>query len=365
MTEALRKLGYKTPTKIQQEAIPVLLQGKDIFGCARTGTGKTAAFALPVMQLIEERKGYERRPALKALVLAPTRELAQQISASFHDYGSNLSLKHTTVFGGVSQYAQVQAVRRGVDILVATPGRLLDLVGQKIIRLDDIAYFILDEADRMLDMGFIHDIRKITALLPADRQSAFFSATLTPDVMKLAGSMLINPVSINVVPPSSPAATVQQSVYYVKRENKRSLLKYVLNDPDIAHALVFTRTKRGADVVVRELNRSGISASAIHGNKSQPAREKALSEFKNRKIRVLVATDIASRGIDVDRISHVINFELPEVAETYIHRIGRTARAGNSGFALSFCSAEEKLYLRDISKLIRTNLDVVKVHPFI
>ncbi|HRY31678.1 MAG TPA: DEAD/DEAH box helicase [Bacteroidales bacterium] len=365
LTDALSRLGYKAPTKIQQEAIPVLLQGKDIFGCARTGTGKTASFALPVLQLLEENKGYERKPVLKALVLAPTRELAQQISASFKDYGANLSLQHTTVFGGVSQHAQVQAIRRGVDILVATPGRLLDLVGQKVIRLDDIAFFILDEADRMLDMGFIHDIRKITGLLPENRQSAFFSATLTPEVMKLAGSMLNNPVSINVVPPANPAAAVQQSVYYVKRENKRSLLKHVLNDPDIAHALVFTRTKRGADVVVRELNRSGIRASAIHGNKSQPAREKALDEFKNRKIRVLVATDIASRGIDVDRISHVINFELPEVAETYIHRIGRTARAGNAGIALSFCSAEEKLYLRDISKLIRTNLDVVKVHPFI
>lgn len=365
LTAALSKKGYTTPTPIQIQAIPYILQGKDIFGCAQTGTGKTAAFALPVLQLLEERKGYERTRSIKVLVLAPTRELAQQISESFSVYGSNLSFKHTTVFGGVSQHGQTQALRRGVDILVATPGRLLDLIQQKIIRLDTIEYFVLDEADRMLDMGFIHDIQKIINLLPVRRQTCFFSATASAEVRKLANTLLHNPVSVNVVPASSPTAVVKQSVYYVRKENKRSLLRHVLDNTDIQHALVFTRTKHGADVVVRELNRNGITASAIHGNKSQPARERALNEFKKKSIRVLVATDIASRGIDVDKISHVINFEIPEVAETYIHRIGRTARAGASGVALSFCSAEERPYLRSINKLIRKDIDVVAFHPYL
>ncbi|MCX6270957.1 MAG: DEAD/DEAH box helicase [Bacteroidetes bacterium] len=364
LTEALSKLGYKQPTPIQNQAIPYILEGKDIFGCAQTGTGKTAAFALPILQLLEERKEYERVPVTKVLVLAPTRELAQQINESFSAYGVNLNFKHTTIFGGVSQHSQTQAVRRGVDILVATPGRLLDLIDQKIIKLDTIEYFILDEADRMLDMGFIHDIQKIIRLLPQRRQTAFFSATVSPEVMKLANTLLNKPVSVNVVPTASPTATVDQMVYYVNKENKRSLLRHVLNDSRIENALVFTRTKRGADVVVKELNRNGITASAIHGNKSQPARERALSEFKKRNIRVLVATDIASRGIDIERISHVINFEIPEVAETYIHRIGRTARAGATGTALSFCSNEERTYLKDINKLIRKNIEVVSTHPF-
>ncbi|MHC1708138.1 MAG: DEAD/DEAH box helicase [Bacteroidales bacterium] len=365
LTAALSKKGYTTPTPIQNQAIPHILQGKDIFGCAQTGTGKTAAFALPILQLLEERKEYERTRKIKVLVLAPTRELALQISDSFSVYGSNLPFKYTTVFGGVSQHSQVQILRRGIDILVATPGRLLDLIQQKIIKLDTIEYFVLDEADRMLDMGFIHDMQKIIKLLPVRRQTCFFSATASPEVMKLANTLLHNPVSVNVVTAATPTAIVKQSVYFVKKENKRSLLKHVLEDVSIQNALVFTRTKHGADVVVRELNRNGITASAIHGNKSQPAREKALNEFKKKSIRVLVATDIASRGIDIDRISHVINFEIPEVAETYIHRIGRTARAGASGTALSFCSSEEKPYLKGIHKLIRKDIDVVSVHPFV
>jgi ATP-dependent RNA helicase RhlE len=364
LTAALSQLGYTKPTPIQSQAIPPILQGRDVFGCAQTGTGKTAAFALPVLQLLEENKNYERRRNIKVLVLAPTRELAQQISGSFSEYGSQLSFKNTTVFGGVSQNAQTQALRRGIDILVATPGRLLDLINQKIIDLASVEHFVLDEADRMLDMGFIHDIKKIINFLPQKRQTLFFSATVSRDVMNLAVTLLNDPVKINVVTSSSQTPVVNQSVYYVKQEDKRLLLKHVLEEANIQHALVFTRTKHGADRVVRDLNKNGISASAIHGNKSQPARERALNEFKKKTVRILVATDIASRGIDVENISHVINFEIPEVAETYIHRIGRTARAGASGTALSFCSGEERSYLKAIHKLINNDMAVVNVHPF-
>lgn len=360
---ALDKVGYTSPTPIQQQSIPAILEGRDIFGCAQTGTGKTAAFALPILQLLDSNKDNNKQRNIKALILAPTRELALQISESFRDYGYNLRLSHTTVFGGVSQLAQTKALRAGVDILIATPGRLLDLMNQGFINLNSVEHFVLDEADRMLDMGFINDMKKVIAKLPAKRQTLFFSATAAPDIMKLANTILKNPVHVAVSPVSSTATLVDQSVFYVKRENKRNLLKHVLKSNDIEHVLVFTRTKRGADKVAKDLNKDGIKAEAIHGNKSQGARERALKGFKNRSIRVLVATDIASRGIDVDKLSHVINFEIPEVAETYVHRIGRTGRAGASGTALSFCSQEELSYMKDISKLIKKNIAVSK-HPF-
>ncbi len=360
---ALDKKGYSVPTLIQEQAIPHVLEGKDIFGCAQTGTGKTAAFALPILQLLDARKEANKPRTIKALILAPTRELALQISENFTGYGRNLSLSHTTVFGGVSQLSQTRAIKSGIDILVATPGRLLDLMQQGYIKLDKVEIFVLDEADRMLDMGFINDMKKVIAKLPAKRQTLFFSATASPDIMKLANTILKNPVHVAVSPVSSTATLVQQSVFYVKRENKRLLLKHVLKNNTVENALVFTRTKRGADKVAKELVKDGIKAEAIHGNKSQGARECALKGFKNHSIRVLVATDIASRGIDVDKLSHVINFEIPEVAETYVHRIGRTGRAGASGIALSFCSNEEKAYFKDITKLIKKNIEV-SAHPF-
>jgi ATP-dependent RNA helicase RhlE len=360
---ALTQKGYSIPTPIQQQAIPHILKGCDIFGCAQTGTGKTAAFALPILQLLDENKKPGVK-AIRALILAPTRELAIQISDSFGAYGSNLGLKHTVVFGGVSQLHQTNALNRGIDILVATPGRLLDLMQQGFIKLGNIEYFVLDEADRMLDMGFINDIKKVISKLPLQKQTMLFSATLPDEIKRLAGSLLKNPVSVSVTPVSSPAEAVRQSVYYVRKEDKRALLSHVLLEDEIDHALVFTRTKRGADRVVKELNKKGIKAEAIHGDKSQGARERALRGFKTRSIRILVATDIASRGIDVDKLTHVINFEIPELAETYVHRIGRTGRAGESGIALSFCTSDEMPYMKNISKLIQKNIDVVKTHPF-
>lgn len=362
---ALDKKGYTQPTPIQQQSIPHILEGKDLFGCAQTGTGKTAAFALPVLQLLSQKKlNNPTNKSIKALILAPTRELALQISQSITDYGRNLGISHTTIFGGVGQKAQTMALQRGVDILVATPGRLLDLMNQGFVKLNNIEHFILDEADRMLDMGFINDLRKVIAKLPAKKQTLFFSATVAPDIMKLAHTLLVNPVSVSVTPVSSTAELIHQSVYFVKKENKRSLLNYLLLDNTIHNALVFTRTKHGADKVVKELIKTGIKAEAIHGNKSQSARERALKGFKNSQIRVLVATDIASRGIDIDKLSHVINFEIPEQAETYVHRIGRTGRAGASGKALSFCAREEMSYLKDIQKLTKKNIEVVNAHPF-
>jgi len=364
LISALSKKGYTEPTPIQQKAIPYILQGRDIFGCAQTGTGKTAAFALPILQLLDAKKVQGQRKTIKALVLAPTRELATQISESFSAYGANLGINHAVVFGGVSQHHQVLALKKGVDIIVATPGRLLDLIQQGHIKLHDVQYLVLDEADRMLDMGFINDIKKIIAKLPVKKQTLLFSATLPDEIKKLVASLQKDPVSVSVTPVSSTTSLVKQSVYYVEKENKRSLLRYVLKNNAIEHALVFTRTKRGADKVVKELNKNGVKAEAIHGNKSQNARERALAGFKNRSIRVLVATDIASRGIDVDKLSHVINFEMPEVAETYVHRIGRTGRKGETGIALSFCSHEERDYLKDINKLIKKNIEVVSAHPY-
>ncbi|HQQ95000.1 MAG TPA: DEAD/DEAH box helicase [Bacteroidia bacterium] len=358
---ALDKKGYINPTPIQLQAIPPILEGRDIFGCAQTGTGKTAAFALPILQQLHARPSQKH---VRALILAPTRELASQISDNIKTYGKHLAISHTTIFGGVSQNNQVKDLRRGVDILVATPGRLLDLMQQGFISLSHIEYFVLDEADRMLDMGFINDIKRIIPKLPAKRQTLFFSATAAPDIMKLANTLLNNPLHVSVSPVSSAAPRVEQSVYYVAKENKRSLLKHVLKNDAIEHALVFTRTKRGADKVAKELNSSGIKSEAIHGNKSQGARERALKGFKDRSIRVLVATDIASRGIDVDKLSHVINYEIPEQAETYVHRIGRTGRAGESGLAISFCAADERTYMKDISKLIKQSIAVVSSHPY-
>lgn len=356
LLDALDAVGYTTPTPIQAQSIIPILEGHDIFGCAQTGTGKTAAFALPLLQILDHKEPVKGKRPIKALILAPTRELAIQIGESFRDYGKNTRVRSAVIFGGVSQGKQVNVINAGVDVLIATPGRLLDLMQQGYITLQHITHFVLDEADRMLDMGFIHDIKKVLLKLPKDKQTIFFSATVSPEIKKLAGTLLFEPVNVQVTPVSSTAELVSQSVYYVEKEQKRSLLRQVLIDKDIDHALVFTRTKHGADKVVRELNKSGVKAEAIHGNKSQNARERALKGFKNRDIRVLVATDIASRGIDVDSLSHVINFELPEVAETYVHRIGRTGRAGSLGTAISFCSKDERPYLKGITKLINQQI---------
>lgn len=364
LLSALEKKGYKTPSPIQQQAIPHILAGKDIFGCAQTGTGKTAAFALPILQLLHSKHKPSPKKEIKALILAPTRELAAQISDNFKVYGSNLGFVHTTIFGGVSQFHQVVALKKGVDILIATPGRLLDLMQQGHIKLNHVEFFVLDEADRMLDMGFIHDMKKVIAKLPAKRHTMFFSATAAPNIMKLANTILKDPVSVAVNPVSSTAVTIKEEVYFVEKAKKKLLLKHILKNDNIGHVLVFTRTKHGADKVAKDLNSFGIKAEAIHGNKSQGARERALKGFKERTLRVLVATDIASRGIDVDKLSHVINYEIPEQAETYVHRIGRTGRAGSTGIAISLCMREEIPYLKAIQKLIKKDIEVIKKHPY-
>jgi ATP-dependent RNA helicase RhlE len=362
LTDSITKQGYTQPTPIQEKAIPHILDGRDILGCAQTGTGKTAAFALPILQLLSKPENSGLR-GIKALILAPTRELALQIHESFKAYGSNTHLKYALVFGGVSQHGQVNSIRNGADIVIATPGRLLDLINQGHVKLGGIKYFVLDEADRMLDMGFINDIKKIISHLPQRKQTIFLSATVSPEIRKLADRLLQNPVSITIEPVKSTSALIQQGLYYVTKENKKELLSHILRDAMIENALVFTRTKRGADKVVKDLNRNKIKAEAIHGNKSQGARERALKGFKNRTTRVLVATDIASRGIDIDNLTLVINYELPEVPETYVHRIGRTGRAGASGTALSFCAPDEVPYLRSINKLIHANINEI-THPF-
>ncbi len=363
--QALHTEGYTTPTPIQEQSIPILLQRRDLLGCAQTGTGKTAAFAIPILQILhEEKQSGNAVKGIKALILTPTRELAIQIDESFAAYGKNLNLKHLVVFGGVSQQPQTNALRNGVDILIATPGRLLDLVEQRFINLSQIQLFVLDEADRMLDMGFIHDVKKIITKIPAKRQTLFFSATMPAEIAKLSSTILHNPAKVEVTPVSSTAETIQQSMYFVEKDNKKHLLIHLLKDKTIKTALVFTRTKHGADKVVKELSKAGIGAEAIHGNKSQNARQRALSNFKTGHTRVLVATDIAARGIDVDSLSHVINFELPNIPETYVHRIGRTGRAGASGIAFSFCDMEEKEFLRDIQKLISASVPVVTDHPY-
>ena len=365
--KALKDEGYTNPTPIQQQSIPLVLEKKDLLGCAQTGTGKTAAFAIPLLQLLHQdqqstpRKGNR---TIKALILTPTRELAIQIQESFAAYGKYLDLKHLVIFGGVSQHGQTEALRRGVDILVATPGRLLDLMSQGHVSLKDIKFFVLDEADRMLDMGFVHDVKRVITKLPDNRQTLFFSATMPPEIQKLANAILRDPSKVEVTPVSSTADTITQSVYYVGKQDKRVLLLHLLKEHDIKTVLVFTRTKHGADKVVKDLQKANITAEAIHGNKSQNARQRALSNFKSQHTRVLVATDIAARGIDIDQLTHVINYELPNVPETYVHRIGRTGRAGADGAAFSFCDAEEKAYLRDIHKLIARNIPVVESHPY-
>lgn len=356
--KALKQEGYATPTPIQAEAIPVVLKGFDLLGCAQTGTGKTAAFSLPIIQKLYEQNKIGRTRGIKALVLTPTRELAIQIGESFSAYGRFAKLRHTVIFGGVGQKPQTDALEQGVDVLIATPGRLLDLIGQGFIRLNTLDFFVLDEADRMLDMGFIHDIKRILPLLPKKRQSLFFSATMPPEIERLAGTILHEPEKVEVTPPSSTVDAIEQSVYFVERSEKLNLLKELLQDRSLESVLVFTRTKHGADKVARVLSKAGIGAEAIHGNKSQSSRQRALTQFKDHTTRVLIATDIAARGIDVDHLTHVINYELPNVPETYVHRIGRTGRAGRSGVAFSFCDPEEVPLLKDIHKLIGKTIPV-------
>tara|TARA_R110000850_G_scaffold182360_1_gene307777 strand:- start:28605 stop:29825 length:1221 start_codon:yes stop_codon:yes gene_type:complete len=363
--EALKTEGYTTPTPIQAQTIPLALQGKDVLGCAQTGTGKTAAFAIPIIQLMNQDRGHHsgKRP-IRALILTPTRELAIQIAESFENYGAKTNLKYEVIFGGVSQNSQVRSLKSGVDVLIATPGRLLDLISQKFVQLNQLQFFVLDEADRMLDMGFLNDVKKIITKIPQKRQSLFFSATMPDPIVKLANTILVNPSKVEVTPVSSTANTINQAVYFVDKENKKHLLKEVLSNKQIDRALVFTRTKHGADKVVKDLVKAGIKSQAIHGNKSQNARQRALNSFKTKETRVLVATDIAARGIDIDDLTHVINYELPNIPESYVHRIGRTGRAGTDGIAIAFCDAEEKAYLKDIQKLIGKQIPVLENDNF-
>jgi ATP-dependent RNA helicase RhlE len=361
---ALKESGYDQPTPIQLQSIPVLLQGRDLLGCAQTGTGKTAAFAIPILQRLttKPRSLVPKKP--RVLVLTPTRELAIQVHDSFVNYGKYLPLKHTVIFGGVGQAHQVKTLSKGVDVLVATPGRLLDLINQGFLQLDQLEVFVLDEADRMLDMGFIHDVKKIIAMIPSQIHNLFFSASMPTPIENLANSILKNPVRVEVNPVSSTVEKISQSVCFVERENKRSLLKYLLKNTQLKKVIVFSRTKHGANKIVDILRGDGVLADAIHGNKSQTARQNALENFRVGKTRVLVATDIAARGIDVDGITHVINFDLPNDSESYVHRIGRTARAGASGAAISFCDAEEKAFLKDIEKLIKKHIPVDMNQPY-
>jgi ATP-dependent RNA helicase RhlE len=364
LERAIARQGYRTPTPIQVRAIPPVLAGRDALCCAQTGTGKTAAFALPILDRLARTPRRPDDPGPRALILTPTRELAQQITESFAGCGRYLPLTVTAVFGGVSPGPQVQALRHGTDILVATPGRLLDLMRQGHVRLGAVKTFVLDEADRMLDMGFLPDIRRVLAALPPARQNLMFSATMPPDIATLADRILCHPEKISVTPAGTTVNEVSQRVLFVNRESKRALLGAILRDPALTRVLVFTRTKHGANRVARDLERQGVSAQAIHGNKSQNARTRALGAFKTGELRVLVATDIAARGLDVDRVTHVINFELPSEPESYVHRVGRTARAGASGTALSFCDADERAHLAGIEKLTRSPLEVVTEHPF-
>jgi ATP-dependent RNA helicase RhlE len=362
--KALEKENYEVPTPIQEEAIPIILSGRDLLGCAQTGTGKTAAFAIPTIQLLSENATHTSQRKIRALIVTPTRELALQIYESFCTYGKYTDLKSCVIFGGVSQKPQEEVLQRGVDILVATPGRLNDLIMQKYVDLSHIKIFILDEADRMLDMGFINDVKKIITKLPDKKQTLLFSATMPPDISRLSSTILKSPAKIQITPVSSTVDTIEQYLYYVDKKNKKDLLVHTLKDNSIVSALVFTRTKHGADRIVRQLIKEKVTAQAIHGDKSQGARQSALSNFKNKKLRVLVATDIAARGIDIDELSHVINYDLPNVPETYVHRIGRTGRAGLTGVAISFCDFDEKELLADIENLIGKRLNEVKDHPY-
>lgn len=363
--KALDKENYKEPTPIQERSIPSVLEGRDLLGCAQTGTGKTAAFSLPIIQLLSSQQAPKgkNRP-IRALILSPTRELALQISDNIHAYSQFTNLSCLAIVGGVSQHGQERALAQGTDILIATPGRLMDLMNQKVISLQAVEILVLDEADRMLDMGFINDVKKIIAKLPAKKQTLFFSATMPSEIEQLSNSLLVDPVKVEVTPVSSTVDRISQSVYFVDKPNKQDLLNDLLQDKSIGSALVFTRTKHGADRVARGLVKQNITAQAIHGDKSQNSRQNALNNFKSGATRVLVATDIAARGIDVEDLSHVINFNLPNIPETYVHRIGRTGRAGNSGVAISFCEAEEIPYLKDIEKLIKKKVPVVDEHPY-
>ena len=363
LLRAVEELGYVQPSPIQAEAIPPVLKGRDLIGCAQTGTGKTAAFAIPILQRLNGRVNKKHTP-IRALVLTPTRELALQIKESFDQYGKYLNIRHTVIFGGVGQGPQVEALERGVDVLVATPGRLNDLCNQGHIRLDGIETFVLDEADRMLDMGFIHDVRKVIARLPERRQTLLFSATMPQEIAELSKKILHDPVRVEVTPQSSTVDAIEQRLYKVDKGNKKLLLQHVLADESLDSVLVFTNTKHGADRVVKELGRAGVAAMAIHGNKGQTARIRALDSFKSGAIRVLVATDIAARGIDVSGLAAVVNYDLPNVPETYVHRIGRTGRAGRDGLAISFCDFDELAYLKDIEKLIRKTIPVVEANPW-
>lgn len=363
--KAVKEKGYTHPTPIQEKAIPIVLDRHDLIGCAQTGTGKTAAFSIPIIQLIDriETKN-QGKPTLRALILTPTRELAIQIDQNIKEYSKYTNIRHTVIFGGVKQGKQVARLKQGVHILVATPGRLLDLCNQGFINLDTIKLFVLDEADRMLDMGFIHDIRKLLKMLPTQRQTLFFSATMPDDIVKLSRSILNQPKRVDVAPVSSAADTVKQYLYYTNRTTKRSLLKHILEEEEIEQVLVFGRTKHGADKIARHLKKEGIHADAIHGNKSQVQRQKTLNNFKAGKTRVLVATDIAARGIDIQELGHVINYDVPNIAETYVHRIGRVGRAGLSGVAISLCEPEENAHINDVEKLIKHKIKVIDDHPF-
>ena len=362
--KALKEEEYTTPTPIQHQTIPLLLDGHDLLGSAQTGTGKTAAFAIPILQHLYLAPNRNKKHNIRSLIITPTRELAIQIDDSFRTYGRYTGLKTSVIYGGVNQKTQTDALRKGVDILVATPGRLLDLIEQGFISLESIEYFVLDEADRMLDMGFIHDIRKIIAKLPAKRQSMFFSATLPRNIVELSRKILTNPKKVEINRESAPAETIKQYLYYTNKQNKKDLILHILENQDIDPVLLFSRTKHGADKIVRNLRRENIASDAIHGDKSQNQRQKTLARFKERKIRVLVASDLASRGIDIDKLKYVINYDIPNESETYVHRIGRSGRAGDEGTAISLCEPEENGYVKDIEKLINGRIERVNGHPF-
>ena len=362
--KAIEEEGYTTPTPIQEQAIPQLLAGNDVLGCAQTGTGKTAAFSIPILQILAGHEPEQGKRKIKSLILTPTRELAIQIGDSLKSYGRHLNLRSTVIFGGVNQNKQTASLSAGVDILVATPGRLLDLIMQGFVKLNNVEFFVLDEADRMLDMGFIHDVNKVIKALPTERQNLFFSATMAPEILKLAGTILQDPIRVEVTPVSSTVEKISQSIYFVDKGNKNALLVDVLKESAAETVLVFSRTKHGCDKIVRHITKHGVKSDAIHGNKSQNNRQRALSNFKDKTIRVLVATDIAARGIDVEGMELVVNYDLPNVSETYVHRIGRTGRAGRDGQAISFCDFEEKAYLKDIEKLTHQTIPVIQGHPY-
>jgi ATP-dependent RNA helicase RhlE len=363
--KAVKEEGYTEPTLIQEKAIPVILDRNDVLGSAQTGTGKTAAFAIPILQhLYNDRQQNHGQRKIKSLVITPTRELAIQIADSFSTYGRYTGIRNTVIYGGVKQASQTSSIRNGIDVLVATPGRLIDLMDQGYVKLNDIEYFVLDEADRMLDMGFIHDIRKIISKLPLKRQSLFFSATMPGSIVELSRKILNNPQKIEATPKATTAETVQQYLYYTNRSTKKDLLHHILNDKQISQVLLFSKTKHGADKITKHLKTQNIRAAAIHGDKGQNQRQKVLQQFKDGEIRVLVATDIAARGIDIDKLKYVINYDIPNISETYIHRIGRAGRAGEEGISISICEPEENGYIKDIEKLINQKLELIQKNPF-